>query len=380
MKRLRRAFTLVELLVVIAIIGLLIAMLLPAVQSARESARRSSCTNNMKQMGLALHLYENANGFLPAANLWTWGCGVSSTLNRYFDGRPFPTTAPNRARGTMQVQILPFVEQAGLFSQIDFAPTAIAVHDQSIGGRPLRQHVISTFQCPSDIAGVIPNSPDFATGFAGYAVCNYFGNAGWAAGGTNTNGGSPGNPDSPCTQDYYMRFKPFPASPPAMSNGGFVDTNGCGSASGCLRPKPAGLFARCGNDWQCRFAHITDGLSNTIMVGETRPACSYWAQSGWAMSNNLNGLSMPWIPLNYDSCTGGVDDVTANAAAQAKGLDGCATSFNYSTSWGWKSRHPGVVNVIMADGAVLTLSENMDQHTLARVGVRADGQIIGTFP
>jgi len=271
----------------------------------------------------------------------------------------------------MQVQILPFVEQAGLFSQIDFAPTAVGVHAQLIGGRPLSQHVISTFQCPSDIGGVIPNSPDFATGVAGSAVCNYFGNAGWSQGAL---GGSPGNPDSPCTNNYFFTYRPY------SGLGGFVDSNGCGNPNGCPRPKPAGLFARCGNDWQCRFAHITDGLSNTIMVGETRPACSYWAQSGWATSNNLNGLSMPWVPLNYDSCTGGVDDVTANAAAQAKGLDGCATPFNYSTAWGWKSRHPGVVNMIMADGAVLTFSENMDQYTLARLGVRADGQIIGTFP
>jgi prepilin-type N-terminal cleavage/methylation domain-containing protein len=370
----RRGFTLVELLVVIAIIGVLIALLLPAVQSTREAARRSSCTNNMKQMGLALHSYHDAKKSLPPGNLWTHGF---PNTTHFFDGRPFPTNPPNRPRGTMQVLILPFMEQNALYSQIDFKPSAIGVHAQVIGGRPLREHVISTFQCPSDIGGVIPNSPDFATlpppgsNLAGVAVCNYFGNAGWSQGAL---GGSPGNSASPCTNTYFVTYRPY------SGLGGFLDTNGCNSSSGCARPNPAGLFARIGNEWQCRFRQITDGLSKTIMVGETRPACSFYAQVGWATSDNLNGLSMPWIPLNYDSCTGGIDAATAFAAAQAKGLDGCATPFTHSTSWGWKSRHPGIVNVVMADGAVISLSEAMDQFTLARLGVRADGRATGSFP
>ena len=368
-RRSRHGFTLVELLVVIAIIAVLIGLLLPAAQSSREAARRSSCINNMKQMGLALHSFHDAKKALPAGNRWTWGCGVSTALNRNFDGTAFPTTAPNRFRGTMQVAILPFMEQNALYSEIDFKPAAVRVDAQSIGGRLLVQHVISTFQCPSDIGGVIPNSTDFASGYAGYAVCNYFGNAGWSAGGS---GGSPGNPDSPCPNTYFVTYRPY------SGLGGFVDTNGCGSASGCVRPNPAGLFARCGNEWQCRFQQITDGLSKTIMIGESRPACSLFAQYGWA-TPNLNSQSMPWIPLNYDSCTGGPDAAAAFAAAQAKGLDGCATPFNQSTSWGWKSKHPGIVNVVMADGAVISLSESMDQFTLARLGVRADGQAIGSF-
>jgi prepilin-type N-terminal cleavage/methylation domain-containing protein len=142
----QRAFTLVELLVVIAIIGVLIGLLLPAVQAARESARRASCVNNMKQMGVGLHLYHDARGHLPAGNAWTHGYGTGAV---FYDGSPWPTDPPNRHRGTMQVLILPFIEEDALYSQISFAPTANHVPFQSIGGKELRQHVIGMFQCPS---------------------------------------------------------------------------------------------------------------------------------------------------------------------------------------------------------------------------------------
>jgi prepilin-type N-terminal cleavage/methylation domain-containing protein len=359
----QRAFTLVELLVVIAIIGVLIGLLLPAVQAARESARRASCVNNMKQMGVGLHLYHDARGHLPAGNAWTHGYGTGAV---FYDGSPWPTDPPNRHRGTMQVLILPFIEEDALYSQISFAPTANHVPFQSIGGKELRQHVIGTFQCPSDAPGLIPNSSDFTTTVRGAAVCNYFGNAGNA-------GHVPGNPNSSCTQSYYNTFKPF------ASNGGFSNPNGCGSVNGCVKPNPAGCFARDGNNFQCRFKTVTDGLSKSIMVGESRMECSEYARLGWAWTDNLNGLSSPFIPLNYDSCTNGLDAATANANALAKGLDGCASSHNWSTSWGFKSRHPGIVNLLMCDGAVISVSENCDQFTLARMGCRADGQPTGSL-
>src|SRR5438477_5818986 len=95
----RRAFTLVELLVVIAIIGILIALLLPAVQAAREAARRAGCGNNLRQIGVALHGYENAYKHLPPGAVW-----INGTVNR----------------GPALVYLLPFIEERALFSAFDF--------------------------------------------------------------------------------------------------------------------------------------------------------------------------------------------------------------------------------------------------------------------
>lgn len=83
------------------------------------------------------------------------------------------------------------------------------------------------------------------------------------------------------------------------------------------------------------------------------------------------------MPLNYDSCIGGADATAAYAAAQAQGLDGCASKYNWNVSWGFKSRHPGIVNLMMCDGSVMAVSENCNQYTLARMGCRADGRPVG---
>ena len=98
-------FTLVELLVVIAIIGVLIALLLPAVQAARESARRSHCSNNLKQLGLAIHLYNDSHGMLPVGAYWSDLTGAAY---------------PNSERGSILIRLLPHIEQQALFSLFDF--------------------------------------------------------------------------------------------------------------------------------------------------------------------------------------------------------------------------------------------------------------------
>src|SRR5262249_16260521 len=113
----RRGFTLIELLVVIAIIGVLIALLLPAVQAAREAARRAQCTNNLKQMALAAHNYDSANGSLPPGS-----SGGGMVANQSFTGvwrDPQRSCCPWGHFG-WAAQVLPFMEQTNLYNAINF--------------------------------------------------------------------------------------------------------------------------------------------------------------------------------------------------------------------------------------------------------------------
>lgn len=164
-------FTLVELLVVIAIIGVLIALLLPAVQAARESARRSTCLNNLKQMGLALHNYHSARNLLPPGF-------VSQATGPWPGGSndPVPETGPG---WSFFAFMLPYLEQEQLEGEIDLSkPIADPVNS------PVRRRFISTYVCPSDTmpriiamsdSGSPPQDANAPAALADASVCSYAG-------------------------------------------------------------------------------------------------------------------------------------------------------------------------------------------------------------
>jgi prepilin-type N-terminal cleavage/methylation domain-containing protein/prepilin-type processing-associated H-X9-DG protein len=155
-RSLRTGFTLVELLVVIAIIGILIALLLPAVQAAREAARRSQCTNNMKQIGVALHNYHDTHKKFPPSVIWGTPNKPANVLGRL----------PDPYHHTWCTAILPFMEQQPLYDTVDFS---LPAWGQAIVGTQ-----VEGLRCPSDSGGLDdPSTTD------DIAITNYPGTMGF---------------------------------------------------------------------------------------------------------------------------------------------------------------------------------------------------------
>jgi len=207
-------FTLIELLVVIAIIGILVALLLPAIQAAREAARRSQCSNNLKQLALALHSYHDTHSTLPMG---------------------WPSKASMQAEWAWTTFVLPYVEQQALCDQLDINNQRLrdAVANASL--RPLLQAPLPAFRCPSSTSEKLlprtnPNAPDYHRQFN----CNT------------------------CPSNF------LPATSNYVGNAGFFD------------PNPPPNYENNGIFWvnqSFRFADILDGTANTFAIGEREKRC-----------------------------------------------------------------------------------------------------------
>lgn len=317
--RKRIAFTLVELLIVVAIIGILIAMLLPAVGNVREAARRTQCSNNLKQLGLALHAYHETRGRFPdgAVHEPPYSFGARKVGNH----------------GSFLVYLLPFIEQDNVYDACDFEGDT-AFDSTLPDGQKVHELWIETFQCPSD-----PDRQYHKDGNPLYPSTNGLSLA------TANYGASMGNQAfAPCSFGANM-FGTGPASHGHDETGNLI----------------SGVFSH--TAWAARIEDIKDGSSNTIALGEVLPKCSWHAQDGWMHVNSM------WFattcPINYNNCP---NEPNYDAT--------CAAPNAWSCDMGFKSRHAGGAYFVFADGSVHWLEENIDYTNYQRLGDRRDGEVI----
>ena len=316
----KRGFTLIELLVVIAIIAILIALLLPAVQQAREAARRTQCRNNLKQIGLALHNYHDVHRILPPAAI---NAGARNC-------HQFPDNISQSVRNiTMHLLILPYLDQAALYNQLDFSqPMGLAAHSDctdpvATAATPnmdaIKGHHIGAFVCPSDPA----DRP-----------------------GTNTD-----------VNNYYYAVDYHPTSYCVITR--YWDENGSapnmfwGSSGNSMSARSAFGF-----NGAARIRDIIDGTTNTILISES--SIEKWSTNYatyWGTWTNTFFLKMSLgINTPYDS--------TVNLKP-----------------WAWTpgSMHEGGCHVLLADGSVRFASENTDEEILLDLVSIADRDVIGEW-
>ena len=354
----RNAFTLIELLVVIAIIAVLISLLLPAVQSAREAARRAQCTNNLKQMGLALHNYESANGCFPPSGEST-NFNVSPAKTQFVDGG-----------WSALARILPFMEGGSTFNALNFN---LAEYNDATGANYTgSSQVLSVYLCPSSTRspdggrdGVDPNDAYSASlggyGYDDYGPTCYTDISPLGVGGV---GASPATP----FRDKTTR------------------------ADGLL------------HQGKTRIAEITDGTSNTIAIAEDAGRdpryLSPYTEGYWdgvidrptamaTISPNDPGPSGGYAPYRRywrwaePDTSFGVSGVPNNKyrPEYENGPWGTVTPYvaqgnNAGNNDEIASFHPGGANVLMGDGSVRFLKDSVNPVTLRGLVTLKGGEVL----
>jgi prepilin-type N-terminal cleavage/methylation domain-containing protein/prepilin-type processing-associated H-X9-DG protein len=337
----RTGFTLVELLVVIAIIGILVGLLLPAVQAAREAARRMQCSNNLKQLGLALHNYESIYKRFPGGSTHN---DLNSGPN---DGNVNnPWTAGPWRKGTPLVKLLPQMEQMPLFNQINFMGD-VEVQLSQLGYSGSEGRRLGIYICPSD--GTTSTRVSGANQFFNYAPCI-------------------GNQNMPGQYGCAQFPNDTHATRAQGILGGNLFMNGnVGHANTNLPTGISGVFSR--YRWAAAFSDIVDGTSNVIAMGEILPSCGDHHRGGWYNSNALwTGTT---ARINFNTCgKQGVSDTAQN----------CNDFRNWNTSQGYKSDHTGGAQFVFCDGSVAFLSDNIDYLTYQQLGSRNDREAVQNDP
>jgi prepilin-type N-terminal cleavage/methylation domain-containing protein/prepilin-type processing-associated H-X9-DG protein len=333
----RRAFTLIELLVVIAIIAILIALLVPAVQKVREAASVTQCSNNLKQIGLALHSYHDTYKLFPPG---------------YVDRNTDPTSTPDNDQGPgwgWASFLLPYLEETNVYKQIDF--------NQGVGvgsNVAVCQTQLAVFVCPSD--AYPDNFPvhdsSFTAPIATVAHGNYVGCNGWEECFSNSGGAGTGTGET-----------------------GADGLVGGGGMSG------TGLFYRNSRD---NTASITDGLSSTIVAGERSgnhsPSTWTGAVTGgrcpaWMANQPPTPYAPPPGPA-YDNAD--FDEALVLSHGNATHVPSADFPI-YDPDTFYSMHSPQGANFLFGDGSVHFLTTNIDPYTYQHLCTIAGGETLGDW-
>lgn len=294
-----RAFTLIEMVVVIAIIGILAGLLIPAIQTARESARRSQCSNNLKQIGLAIHGYHDSHGCLPP--------GYMKSFDPRYVGLD-PPCATALVDKSFLVLILPGMEQSALYNSINQM-----LNIESRENRTVQPIAVSTYACPSDPGAGYPR-PMAMRGLIDRGLAD------------------PGEQLEAVFTSYEACFGSyFVAAEPTADNGCTIDPRALEQINGAFGRAPV------------RLSSVRDGLGQTIFVAEraTTPMREWdemlYQRCGWYYSGSLQDtLFTGFFP--------------PNAFRKAESPFPCGAS----------SLHPGGLNLLMGDGSVRFMADTVN--------------------
>lgn len=321
----RRAFTLIELLVVIAIIAVLVALLLPAVQQAREAARRSSCKNNLKQIGVALHNYHDTFSLLPPGYI------VRNIAASQMASMETAQNGPGFAWGTM---ILPYVEQPALYDGMNFEGNATDTQNLAMGRR-----TISTYLCPSDPA---PQTFTVNDGTNDYEIAsaNYVGVIGY--------GSVSMTPGSPAGKGAFYR----------NSRTKLRDITDGTSNSMLVGERT--------------YQH------NFVQGATPAAANSTWYAAIPNVERNAGMMSMPMMTEWQGSLVlGHVGQPAMTMPMSMPAMTHTPNTTNHIVNF--SSPHKGGIQFLMADGSVHFLSENTHYETYRNLGQIDDGEVLGEF-
>lgn len=314
----RAAFTIVELLVVIALIGILVAILLPAVQAAHEAGRRAHCTNNLKQLALAIHHYHDTYGSFPPGNV-THSPGIC------YGGPPGSAGYPSEDGANWCLSILQHLDQASLFEQYDFDD-----FNEAPQNRTVREAYLPVFVCPSD-----QGTQDLHVPGTGPA----------------------------CSFALNLNYQPGSYRAVAGRSDGirFLDSAELGDFSredrGAIHTVGVQGFTT------ESFKHVRDGTSQTLLLGESTTRTTPAFRTFWAYSYSHYSLST----------------VTPQSRILMGDYEACKDAGGYGGSLpcrrGWGSFHPDVIHYAMCDASVRAISTTIDMKVLEAMATIEGGEV-----